>query len=88
MQNKRTLKKRIRVICQELFTEAVAVSLYGSQDQRERAEALLYTIVKMEDNFTMRVCHPEPGMSAKAYYDDLREKFSAQATEILDQLNA
>ena len=28
------------------------------------------------------------GMSAKAYYKDLREKFSAQVSEVLDQLNS
>ena len=87
MMNKRTLKKAINLICEELFAEGVAISLYGPLPQKE-AEALLFSIVKMQDNYLKRVSHPEPGMSAKAYYKDLREKFSAQVSEILDQINA
>ena len=87
MMNKRTLKKGITLICEELFAEGVAISLYGPRPPKE-AEALLYSIVKMQDNYLKRVSHPEPGMSAKAYYKDLREKFSAQVSEILDQINA
>jgi hypothetical protein len=40
----------------------------------------------MRNNFVRRISHPEPGMSAKAYYKDLKEKFAAQASELLDQL--
>jgi hypothetical protein len=88
MSNKRTLKKAIRLICEDLFAECVAVSLYGPETNKENAEALLFAIMKMQDNYIDRISHPEPGISAKAYYKDLREKFSAQANEILDQINA
>lgn len=88
MANKRTLKKGIQLICEELFAESVAVSLYGPETNKENAEALLFAIVKMQDNYINRISHPEPGISAKAYYKDLREKFSAQVSEILDQINA
>lgn len=88
MSNKRTLKKGIRLICEDLFAECVAVSLYGPEANKENAEALLFAIVKMQDNFINRISHPEPGISAKVYYKDLREKFSAQVNEILDQINA
>ena len=87
MANKRTLKKAINLICEELFAEGVAVALYGPRPKSE-VEALLYSIVKMQNNYITRVSHPEPGMSAKAYYKDLREKFSAQVSEVLDQLNS
>lgn len=87
MANKRTLKKALHLICEELFAEALAVSLYGTDAQRANANTLLYSIVKMEDDFIRRASHPEPGMAPKAYFKDLREKFSAQASEIIDQLN-
>jgi hypothetical protein len=87
MANKRTLKKAIYLICEELFAEGVAISLYGPRPKKD-VEALLFSIVKMEHNFVTRVSHPEPGMSAKAYYKDLREKFCAQVSEISDQLNS
>jgi len=87
MANKRTLKRSIRLICEELFAEAMAMSMYGPDVARQNAEALLFTIAKMENLYISRVSHPEPGMKASAYYKDLREKFSAQVSEVIDQLN-
>ena len=88
MTNKRTLKKGINVICETLFAECVAVSLYGTKESKKAADELFGAILKMQAHFLSRVSHPEPGMTAKAYYKDLGEKFSQQVTEILDQINA
>ena len=88
MANKRTLKSAINGICEELFAECVAASLYGAENQKDNAEALLFSILKTQSDFVARVSHPEPGMTAKAYYKDLREKFSAQVGELVDQVNA
>jgi hypothetical protein len=87
MANKRTLKRAIRLICEELFSEAVAVSMYGPESNKGNAEALLFSIIKLEDEYISRISHSEPGMKACQYYKDLREKFSAQVSDILDQLN-
>ena len=88
MSNKRKLKKGIQLICEDLFAECVAANLYGPETNKENGDALLFSIVKMQDNYINRISHPEPGMQAKVYYKDLREKFSAQVSEILDQINA
>ena len=88
MANKRTLKTCINLICEDLFAESVAVSLYGPENDKENAEAVLSSIVKMEDHYIKRISHPEPGIPAKKYYKDLREKFSSQVNEILDQINS
>lgn len=87
MAKKRTLKHAINGICEELFAECVAASLYGNQKHSDNAEALLATIVRVQCDFTARVSHQEPGMSAKKYYADLREKFAAQVSEIVDQIS-
>lgn len=87
MANKRKLKKKINLICEALFADCVAVSLYGPEGNKDNMEAMLFTIVKMEDHFTKRISHPEPGITPKAYFKDLREKFSAQVSNILDQIN-
>lgn len=87
MSNKRKLKKGINVICGELLTECVAATLYGNDKHEGNTDALLFMILKVEDNFVKRVSHPEPGMSPKNYYKDLREKFAAQVSEIADQIN-
>ncbi len=86
MANKRSLKRSITLFCEELFAECVAASLYGNN--RDGAEALIFSILKMQDDFICRISHPEPGMPAKLYFKDLREKFAAQASEIIDQINA
>lgn len=87
MANKRSLKHGINSICEELFTECVAASLYGAEAHKDNADALLSSIIRLQTDFTCRVCHPEPGMPAKKFYKDLREKFSMHVTEIVDQIN-
>ena len=88
MANKRRLKKRINLICEALFAECVAVSLYGPSPHKENLNAHAFSIVKLQDNAIRRVSHPEPGIPSKQYYKDLREKFSAHVSDILDQINA
>ena len=87
MANKRTLKKAINLISEELFAEGVAVALYGPRPKSE-VDALLFSIVKMQNNYITRISHPEPGISANAYFKDLWEKFTAEVCEIQDQLQA
>ena len=87
MTNKRTLKKSIKLICEELFAEAIAASLYRGEEHQKNAEAVLFSIIRMQNDFTARISHPEPGMPAKAYFRDLREHFTAQASELIDQIN-
>ena len=88
MANKRNLKKKINLICEALFAECVAVSLYGPSPHKENLNAHAFSIVKLQDNAIRRVSHPEPGIPAKKYYNDLREKFAAQVSDVLDQINA
>ena len=87
MANKRTLKKAIDLICENLFADGIAVALYGPRPKSE-VEDLLYSIVKLQNNYITRVSHPEPGMIAKVYFKDLWEKFCAEVGEIQDQLQA
>ena len=87
MANKRTLKRSINLVCGELLVDCVAASLYGNDNKHGNADALLFSILKVEDNFIKRVSHPEPGMAAKQYYKELREQFAAQISEIADQIN-
>ena len=87
MANKRSLKHAINLVCDELFAEAVAASLYGNDDNQGNTEAVLYSIIRMQSDFVCRVSHPEPGMPARKYYKNLREKFTAQVSEIVDQID-
>ena len=87
MANKRTLKKSISLICDELMTECVAASLYGNKAHQDDAEALFYSIARMENDFIARISHPEPGMPQKKYFAILCEQFTSQVSELIDQIN-
>ena len=87
MMNKRSLKKAIIAVSDQLFANAVAVSLYGTDRNAENDEALIQSILSMREDFVSRISHPEPGMKKQEYYKDLREKFISQAQELADQIS-
>lgn len=87
MSNKRELKKAIRNICSELFGECASATLYCENEQKENGEALLTSIVAMNNNFICRVSHPEPGMKQNEYFKKLIQDFNKQASAIVDQIS-
>ena len=87
MMNKRSLKKAINAVSDQLFANAVAVSLYGNDRNAENDEVLINSILKLREDFVSRISHPEPGMKKQDYYRDLREKFISQAQELADQIS-
>ena len=87
MSNKRDLKRTINYICGDLFTEGIAASLYGENRDNDNTEAILTAILVMHSNYIRRVSHVQPGMPAKVYFKDLKDKFSKEVNEIIDQLD-
>jgi len=87
MMNKRSLKKAINVVSDQLFANAVAVSLYGNNRNAENDQALIESIINMRNDFVSRISHPEPGMKKQEFYKDLRDKFISQAQELADQIS-
>lgn len=87
MAKRRILKRNINFICTDLLAECVAVSLYGSKTAKDNVEALLHSIIKIENDYICRVSHTEPGIKAKVYYKDLISKFNKSISEIVDQIN-
>ncbi len=85
--NKRSLKKAINVVSDQLFANAVAVSLYGNNRNAENDQALIESIINMRNDFVSRISHPEPGMKKQEFYKDLRDKFISQAQELADQIS-
>ena len=85
--NKRSLKKAINVVSDQLFENAVAVSLYGNNRNAENDQALIESIINMRNDFVSRISHPEPGMKKQEFYKDLRDKFISQAQELADQIS-
>ncbi|MDY6206485.1 MAG: hypothetical protein SPI30_07075 [Prevotella sp.] len=87
MSSKRKLKLYINNVCTELFAECMAVTLYGTDINKENVGALLSSILVIHNDYIRRVSHPEPGMKAKTFYKKLTEDFNEQVKEILDQID-
>lgn len=86
MPNKRDLKKTINYICSELFAECVAASLYNGNPNEDSVNALLSSILMIQNDYVNRISHPEPGMKQKDYFRDLIDNFNKQTSEIIDQI--
>ena len=89
MANRRTTKRAINKICEELFAEAVAASLYGNEAHKEKnnADAVLSSIIRLESDYISRISHVEPGMRAADYFKRMHESLTADVEEIIDQIN-
>jgi hypothetical protein len=86
MAKRRTTKRYIHNICTELWAECIAVSLYGKTDEKNM-EAMLHSILKVEKEYISRMSHCEPGLKAKVYFKDVKDKFIASVSDIVDQMN-
>ena len=87
MSNKSDLKRTTIYICGDLFVAEIAASLYGESRDSDNIEALLTPILSTHNNYMRRVSHDVPGMPAKVYFKDLKDKFSKEVNEVIDQLN-
>lgn len=88
MANKKNLKKNINGICDALFADCIASILYGEKTDKANADSLLASIITIRENYVRRISHPEPGMPAKTYYEDLVEKFKLEAIEVIEQIDS
>lgn len=86
MSNKKDLKKTINYICSELFAECVAASLYNGKPNEDSVNALLSSILMIQNDYVRRISHPEPGMRPKDYFKDVIDNFNKQTSEIIDQI--
>ena len=87
IMTKRELKLVINYVCDELFAECIAASIYNGTPDPENVESLLVSIVDLRDDYISRISHPEPGMPAKQYFKDLKNSFNERVSEIVDHIN-
>ena len=87
MANKRELKKTINYICDALFSDCIAIALYGGKTDKSNTDAVLKSIITIRENYVRRISHPEPGLKNRLYFNDLVEKFKVEANGVIDQIN-
>ena len=86
MAKKRGLKRAINYVCNDLFAETVAASLYGSNKNKDAVDQTLASIIVLRDDYIKRISHPEPGMSPQKYYSEIIKEFNTQVLEIIEQI--
>lgn len=82
------MKRAIHAVCTDLFAEAIAASLYGSETNKDVIDPIFVSIMEIHSDYTRRVSSPEPGIMPKKYYNFIIDEFNKQVAEIVDQLNA
>ncbi len=88
MAKKRDLKHNINCVCNELFAECLTAYLAVPEEDVEQVDTILKSIIRIQKEYVSRIAHPEPGMSAKQYYNVLAEDFNKQVSEIIDNIQA
>ncbi|RRC97487.1 hypothetical protein [Prevotella sp. OH937_COT-195] len=86
MTNKRKLKKAINKICNDLFAECIAYSLYNGKHDNENVDTILASIININSDFVKRISHPEPGMKPKSYYKKILNDFDKSIYEVIDNI--
>ncbi|MBP3228954.1 MAG: hypothetical protein J6M53_09275 [Bacteroidaceae bacterium] len=84
MASRKTLKKSVKSIAQELLSDLVALSLTGDAD-RERLAALAARTVAMEKDFVARISHAEPG-NVPYFFKKLRADFEREANAVAAEI--
>ena len=87
MTNKRNLKKAINSICESLFAECIAYSLYNGKADDDTVNSILTSIINVNSDFVRRISHPEPGMAPKEYYKRLINSFNNDVNDFIDQIS-
>ncbi|MBR5476174.1 MAG: hypothetical protein IKV17_05080 [Bacteroidaceae bacterium] len=85
MASRKDLKKVIAYIADELATEAFYLS-YASKGTTAEWVEVFDRIFSMQNDYTARVSHAEPGMPARKYFDTLCCAFNEDAKAILDEI--
>ncbi|MBR2301738.1 MAG: hypothetical protein IKA41_07305 [Bacteroidaceae bacterium] len=86
MASRKDLKKVIAYISDELATEAFYLS-YGSKGSTEEWVEVFNRIFTMQNDYTSRVSHVEPGLPARKYFDTLCISFNEDAKAVLDEIH-
>jgi len=86
MASRRNLKKEINYVIGDIFTECLIYKELVPGVDKDAADALIVDLLKIDNDFTARISHTEPG-KAKEYYRSFIDDFRKQITEVIDKLN-
>ena len=85
MASRRNLKKDISYVIGDLFTECLIYKELVPGPDKNAADELIIELLKIDDEFTTRISHTEPG-NAKQYYRALYKDFNESIAKVTDKL--
>lgn len=85
MASRRNLKKDISYVIGDLFTECLIYKELVPGTDKNAADELIIELLKIDDEFTTRISHTEPG-NAKQYYRALYKDFNESIAKVTDKL--
>lgn len=85
MASRRELKRDISYVIGDIFTECLIYKELVPGTDKEEAEKLIVDLLRIDNDFTARISHTEPG-KAKEYYRALIKDFQTQIQEVIDKL--
>lgn len=86
MASRRNLKKEISYVIGDLFTECLIYKELVPGTDKAAADDLMVELLKIDNEFTQRINHTEPG-NAKAFYRTFYKDFNESITNVVDKLN-
>ena len=85
MAKRRTLKKVINLMSEELLTELVAVGQAQKNVPVEDLENIAQSILLMQDDFISRLSHVDKKQVSR-FFQQLRDDLSVSTNEIIDNI--
>ena len=85
MASRREVKRDISYVIGDIFTECLIYKELVPGTDKEEAEKLIVDLLRIDNDFTARISHTEPG-KAKEYYRALIKDFQTQIQEVIDKL--
>lgn len=85
MASRRDLKRDINYIIGDIFTECLIYKELVPGTDKEAADALIVDLLRIDNDFTARISHTEPG-NAKEYYRALVKDFQKEISEVINKL--
>jgi hypothetical protein len=85
MASRRDLKRDISYVIGDIFTECLIYKELVPGTDKEAAEKLIVDLLRIDNEYTTRISHTEPG-KAKEYYRALIKDFQKEISEVIDKL--
>lgn len=85
MASRRNLKKDISYVIGDLFTECLIYKELVPGTDKDAADKLIVELLKIDNEFTTRISHTEPG-NAKQFYRSFYKDFNEAIAKVTEKL--